>query len=244
MQNKVKTRIMTVDLEPDLGSRECKSMVEVVPRLLNYFDDHQIKATFFTVTSLLEKYETEIKDISRKHEIASHSHTHHRLNPVNARWEIEKSKIVLKEHGINAAGFRAPMFITTKDHFTLLKEAGYSYDASLARYLPTRYNHPSLPGKPFVKEGVKEFPMSNFVYPSVNAGLTYLKLLHPVSTVFPKPYMFYLHPWEFLEKKDLKGSALLTRNCGEKAWKIFEKYISRCEGKWVGCREREKQLKI
>lgn len=229
---------MTVDLEPDLGSRECKSMTTVVPKLLDFFDHHKIKATFFTVTSLLEKYESEIKEIARKHEVASHSHTHHALNPVNAQWEMEKSKERLKECGINCSGFRAPMFITTSNHFTLLKEAGYSYDASLARYLPGRYRHLTLPGKPFSKEGMMEFPLPNFAYPSINAGLTYLKLLHPVSAVFPKPYMFYLHPWEFLEKGDLNGSRLLTRNCGQKAWKIFEKYIGRCEGKWVGCKGR------
>ena len=51
------------------------------------------------------------------------------------------------------------------------------------------------------------------------------------------PWAFYLHPWEFLEKKELNGNAFLTRNCGRKAWAIFEKYVERCDGKWVGCKE-------
>ncbi|MBS3169493.1 polysaccharide deacetylase family protein [Candidatus Woesearchaeota archaeon] len=231
-----KTRIMTIDLEPDLGSRECKSMIEVIPKLLNFFDDQKIRATFFTVTSLLEKYESQITEIAKKHEIASHSHTHHALNPVNARWEMEKSREVLKEHGINVYGFRAPMFVTTKDHLKLVKETGYTYDASFARYLPTRYRNLTLPGKPFVKEGIQEFPTPNFVYPLVNSGMPYLKLFHPISRSFPKPYLFYLHPWEFLKKTDLTGNALLTHNCGQKAWTIFERYIERCGGKWLGCR--------
>ncbi len=252
----MKTRIMTVDLEPDLGSHEgknCKSMIKVVPQLLNLFDDHKIKATFFTVTSLLEKYETPIKEISQKHEIASHSHTHHVLNPVNACWEMKSSKEKLKEYGINAQGFRAPQFITTTEHFQLLKNAGYSYDASLARCYPSRYCHLTLPGKPFVKEGVVEFPTPNFAYPVLNSGLPYLKLFHPVSRLFPQPYLFYLHPWEFLEKKELKENSLLTRgsftsnpstsnflltqNCGQKAWEIFENYLERCAGKWIGCND-------
>lgn len=238
-----KTRIMTIDLEPDLGMRECKSITEAVPKLLNFFDDHKIKATFFTVTSLLEKYESEIKEIAKKHEIASHSHTHHALNPVNARWEIENSRKVLKEYGITAVGFRAPMFITTRDHLQLVRDAGYTYDASFARYLPTRYRHLTLLGKPFRTENILEFPTPNFVYPLVNSGLPYLKMFHPISQIFPKPYLFYLHPWEFLEKKDLKGNSLLTQNCGSKAWNIFENYIKRCEGKWIGCRDwMEKNL--
>ncbi|MBI2102574.1 polysaccharide deacetylase family protein [Candidatus Woesearchaeota archaeon] len=231
-----KTRIMTIDLEPDLGSRECKSIHSVVPRLLDFCDHHKIKATFFTVTSLLEKYESEIKEIAKKHEIASHSHTHHALNPVNARWEIENSRRVLKEYSLTAFGFRAPMFITTKDHLQLVKDAGYSYDASFARYLPTRYQNLTLPGKPFVKEGIVEFPTPNFTYPILNSGLPYLKAFHPLSKAFPKPYLFYLHPWEFLERDHLKGNTFLTRNCGERAWSIFEKYIERCGGKWINCK--------
>ena len=74
---------MTVDLENDLRSSKCQSITSIVPKLLDYFDDQKIKATFFTVSSLLEKYENEIKEISQKHEIASHSHTHNWLNNHN-----------------------------------------------------------------------------------------------------------------------------------------------------------------
>jgi len=59
--------------------------------------------------------------------------------------------------------------------------------------------------------------------------------------------MFYLHPWEFLEKSDLPQEKLksflgklLQRNTGDKAWKIFEKFLDQCEKKkveWVSCSE-------
>ena len=229
-------RIMTVDLEPDVNGGD-KSIVEIIPKLLNYFDDQKIKATFFTVSSLLEKHETLIKEISKKHEIASHSHTHSVLNPANASWEIRHSKEVFNKYGHNVKGFRAPKFITTKNHFELLKKHGYSYDSSLARYFPGRYANLGIAGKPYVVNDIKEFPSPNFVWPSVNAGLSYLKLLHPVSKIFPKPYMFYLHPWEFLEGIEGKGTVgkLLQRNSGKKAVEIFRNYV---EGeKWIGCRE-------
>ena len=229
-------RIMTVDIEPDVDGGN-RSLVSVVPKLLDYFDDSGIKATFFTVSSLLEKHESLIKEISKKHEIASHSHTHSVLNPVNASWEMKKSKDVFKEFGFDVKGFRAPKFITTKKHFALLKEHGYSYDSSLARFFPGRYANFSISGKPYVKDGISEFPSPNFVWPSVNAGLSYLKLLHPVSKMFPKPYMFYLHPWEFLEGIEGKGivGKLLQRNSGKNAVEIFRNYV---EGeKWIGCKE-------
>lgn len=233
-------RIMTVDLEPNVDFSSCKSMGSVMPKLLNYFDEQKITATFFTVANLLPKYESEIKDISKKHEIASHSQTHQVLNPANAESEIDQSKKMFLEYGHDCKGFRAPQFIITKDHFSLLKKAGYSYDASLARYFPKRYNNPGLPKKPFFREDIYEFPMPSFFM--FNSGLSYLKLFHPVSKSFSKPYLFYLHPWEFLERKELPPATsmvkrLLYRNTGRKAVNIFKNYVERADGKWVGCRE-------
>jgi len=231
-------RIMTVDLENDLRSDRCKSMETIVPKLLNFFDDNNIKATFFTVTSLLEKYESEIKAISKKHEIASHSHTHPWLNEKNAEYEIKTSKEKFEEHGIKCLGFRAPGAITTKNHFSLLKKYDYRYDSSLAGFFPGRYSNPNLPKKPFIKEGILEFPIPSFL-PAINSSLSYLKLLHPASKLFKRQYLFYLHPWEFLEKKDLPSNTLikklLHRNTGKKAWKIFKDFINKEESKWVSC---------
>ena len=234
---------MTVDLEPDLDGKH-RSLTEVVPKLLNYFDDQKIKATFFTVSSLLEKHESLIQEISKKHEIASHSHTHSRLNEVSTSWEMEKSKSEFKKFGISVEGFRAPMFITTRNHFKLLKEHGYSYDSSLARFFPGRYANFNMRGKPFIQDGVIEIPSPNFVWPMINAGLSYLKLLHPVSKIFQKPYMFYLHPWEFLEDIEGKGTVekFLARNSGRKAVDIFRNYV---EGeKWIGCKEWIEENKL
>lgn len=239
----MKTRIMTIDLEPDLRSAQCKSMEIVVPKLLDFFDTHNIKATFFTVTSLLEKYESEIKEIAKKHEIASHSHTHSWLNNKNAEFEIKISKDKLKEYGINCFGFRAPGAIITSNHFQLLKKQNYQYDSSLATFFPGRYCHFNLPKKPFTKLDLLEFPIPNFVYPSINSSLSYLKLFHPFSKLFSQQYMFYLHPWEFLEKEQLPSAnksaikMFLRRNSGKKAWRIFNDFMSKEECRWVGCGE-------
>lgn len=235
----MKTRIMTVDLENDLRSDRCRSM-GIVPKLLDFFDDNKIKATFFTVTSLLEKYESEIKEISRKHEIASHSHTHPWLNMGNAEFEISESKRKLEEYGFKCLGFRAPGAIITKNHFSLLKKYGYKYDSSLAGFFPGRYCNLNLPKKPFIKQGILEFPIPAFIYPLVSSNLSYLKLLYPVSKLFKQQYLFFLHPWEFLEKKDLPKSnslikSALRRNSGRKAWRIFKNFISREECRWVSC---------
>ncbi len=233
--------IMTVDLEPDLRSATCKSMEAVVPRLLKLFEKHNITATFFVVTSLLEMHEKMIREIAKKHEIASHGDVHEAITPETAWQQIETSRKKLLEKGFSCDGFRAPMFMTTKDHLELVKKARYTYDASFARWLPGRYSHLSIPGKPFITEGIWEFPTPTFLFPLVNAGLPYLKMLHPLSRVFSQQYLFYLHPWEFLEKNDLPpalsfSSHLLQRNCGERAWQIFEDFLKKEQTEWVSCK--------
>ncbi|MBR9683438.1 polysaccharide deacetylase family protein [Candidatus Woesearchaeota archaeon] len=231
-------RILTVDLENDLRSHKCKSIEVIVPKLLDFFDDNKITATFFTVSSLLEKYESEIKAIAKKHEIASHSHTHPWLNSHNAEYEIKTSKEKFSEYGIKCSGFRAPGAITTQNHFSLLKKYGYQYDSSLAHFFPGRYHHPNLPKKPFVNQGILEFPVPSFL-PAINSSLSYLKLLHPLSKLFQRQYLFYLHPWEFLKKEDLPSGSLiknlLKRNSGPTAWKIFQEHIG--GSKWTSCQE-------
>ena len=142
---------MTVDLEPDLRSSTCKSM-ELLPKILEFFDRYNVQATFFTVTSLLEKYESEVKEISKKHEIASHSHTH-----TLGKTEIKKSMEEMKKFGIKCTGYRAPGFIVENNHFQDLREVGYEYDASLARYFPGRYSNWNLPTKPYKNNGITEF---------------------------------------------------------------------------------------
>lgn len=237
----MKTRIMTVDLEPDLRSDQCQSMELVVPKLLNFFDDYNIKATFFTVTSLLEKYEDQIKEIAQKHEIASHSHYHNWRDLKAVGNEIRISKEKLEEYGFKCLGYRAPALVTSKNHFQLLKEYGYKYDSSLATFYPGRYKNFKLPQKPFVKEGITEFPVPTVIYPAIDSGLSYLKLFYPLSKLFPQKYLFYIHPWEFMTHKDVQKLLwnplyLLTRNSGKKAWHIFKNYIRKEESRWISCK--------
>lgn len=234
-------RIMTVDVEPDLRSTTSLGL-ETLPKLLDYFTYHRIRATFFTVGSLLEKHETLIKEIAKKQEVASHSYSHRYLTDANSRWEMKKSKEIFDEFKIPCIGFRAPAFITAPRHFQYLREYGYKYDASLAKFYPGRYSNLLLRSRPFKKHNIQEFPMPTFVAPGINAGLPYLKLFHPWSKFFPKPYMFYLHPWEFIERQDLPkpnslSARLLLRNSGKTAWSIFDEYINRCGGRWISCRD-------
>ena len=256
--NNKKSMIMTVDLEGDLDTKNTVSLEKVVPRLLDLFEARNIKATFFVVSELLQTHLELIKEIEKRgHEIASHSKTHTFLNSKNSLKEMQESKKEFEKYGFEVKGFRAPSYITANSHFEDLKKAGYQYDASFAVFWPGRYRNLWLgfKPKPYVQtmkgssgEEIKilELPTPTFIWPCINSGLSYLKLFYPLSKLFPFQYMFYLHPWEFLDYEDLpetkKGivGKLLTRNSGERAWQIFEEFLDWCEGngvEWVSCEE-------
>ena len=250
-------RIMTVDLEGDLDSKETRSLEKVVPKLLDLFEKRQIKATFFVVSELLHAHKELILEIQSKgHEIASHSQSHSFLSTQNSLQEIGGSRREFLSFGIEVSGFRAPSYTTANSHFTDLKQSGYHYDSSLAVFWPGRYKNLWLGfrPRPFVQKfqdstgmrqsSIVELPMPTFLWPFINSGLSYLKLFDPISRLFPLQYMFYLHPWEFLERSDLPSAgvlgSLLQRNCGALAWRLFEKFLDRCERRgteWVTCKE-------
>lgn len=258
-------RILTVDLEGDLDTKSTVSIEKVLPKLLDLLDNRKISATFFVVSELLEVHSGRIKEIqSRGHEIASHSKSHSFLNSQNSLMEMQKSKKQFEDAGIKVTGFRAPGYVTANSHFEDLKNSRYSYDSSLAVFFPDRYRNFWLGFRPmsFIEtikspdtDAIKiiELPIPTFFWPIINSGLTYLKLFYPLSLMFRMQYLFYLHPWEFLDYSDLPSTKktlfgrLLSRNNGKKAWKVFEKFLDKAEKKnteWVTCSDYIKRNKL
>lgn len=129
-------KILTLDLEYDFETSNLDNL-KFIPKILDFFDDNNVKATFFCLGELVKENEDLIKEISKKHEIASHSFSHKRLNKLNdfeLEREIKKSKEAFKEININVKGFRAPYFITNKNLWNLLKKYGFEYDSSIANF--------------------------------------------------------------------------------------------------------------
>jgi len=199
---------MSVDLEYDWDSKRSENL-SIVPKLLDFFDDNYIRATFFVVTDLIDKNESLIKDISKKHEIASHSCSHSKLNEVSngqLEKEIKNSKKAIESLKIKCKGFRAPLYLIPKNLHRLLKKYGYKYDSSTTRsFFPGRYINLTEPLEPYEKDGIIEIPISTFKLP-IPFGLSYMRLLYPFSKflLLKKPIMFYLHPYELTELKPKK----------------------------------------
>lgn len=234
-------RVMTVDLEYDFETNSVESL-KLLPKLLDFFDDNGVRATFFVLGSLAERYPDVVDMIKDKHEIAGHGYSHKRLNLLTDKelqFEVQKTKKIL---GKKCVGFRAPYYMFDNRLFSLLKKNGYEYDSSLSTFFPGRYFHPFAKTKPHVHDGINELPVPNFIPKLLPAGLSYYRLMFPFSRILKIPYMLYLHPCEFLKKGMSKNIGFFVRqiygvNRGAKAWDIFEEVVRNSNCKWVGCKE-------
>ncbi len=243
---------MTVDLEHDWRSKDTESF-QVIPKLLNLFDDHNVKATFFVVGEICEHHEQVIKEISSKHEIASHSHTHvnlSKLDVAEVEDEIVRSKKEIESLGLKCLGFRAPRYQPHPKLGQLLVKHGFKYDSSISSFFPGRYMNLMSPTRPYKAseenlskkgDGIVELPVPNFtIFKFPSAGLFYYRFFYPMSKLFfRRPYMFYLHPHEFFSGKAAKGvyGGMYKRNLGDSAWKIFEEYVQKENIGFTSCEE-------
>lgn len=113
-----------------------------VPRLLDLFDQHAIRATFFVCGRDAPQQQRRLAEILRRgHEIANHS-TWHRtgfasLSREEKRADIAAAHWLLAEAtGVAPRGFKSPGFSFAADQLEVLASLGYRYDSSL---LPTPY---------------------------------------------------------------------------------------------------------
>ena len=112
-------------------------------RLLDLFDCHKVKATFFVLGWIAEHCPGLVREIrNRGHEVASHGY-HHRITSELSRAELRedlyRSKALLEDiTGEPVLGYRAPKFMISKDLLELLPEIGFRYDSSLNSFSSKR----------------------------------------------------------------------------------------------------------
>jgi polysaccharide deacetylase family protein (PEP-CTERM system associated) len=182
-------------------------------RLLDLFDLHSIKATFFVLGWVAERTPGLVREIAaRGHEVACHGYSHQLVysqKPEVFREETLRSKSLLEEIIQSPVrGYRAASYsITEQSRWALdiLAEAGFSYDSSI---FPV-YHAYEFPHQLETPKGhqLVEFPLStarifNFRLPVAGGG--YFRL-YPYTITRAglnqinrrqMPFIFYLHPWE------------------------------------------------
>jgi polysaccharide deacetylase family protein (PEP-CTERM system associated) len=190
-----------------------------IERILALLDDRNIKATFFTLGWIAERYPAMVRGIvDRGHELASHGYGHLRASDQDAaqfREDISRSKALLEDIGGQPVlGYRAPSFsIGTRNLWALdvLLEAGYRYSSSI---YPIRHDHYGMPDAPrfafYPKSGnsLLEVPITTVRLLNRNlpaGGGGYFRffpyavsrwLMQQVNTRDRQPAIFYFHPWE------------------------------------------------
>ena len=189
-------------------------------RLLSVLDDHNTKATFFTLGWVAEKSPALVRRIhDAGHEVASHGYSHqliYKQTPEVFREETRRSKAILEDIiGEPVTGYRAASYsITAQSRWALdiLCEEGFTWDSSIFPVHHDRYGMPGTPRWPHrlkTDNGseIAEFPLSTLKLPGYTlpiAGGGYFRLfpywfsqwgLGSINRM-GKPFVFYLHPWE------------------------------------------------
>lgn len=199
-------------------------------RLLDLFSAHDVKATFFVLGWVADKFPSLVKDISDAgHELASHGYHHqlvYMLTPSQFREDVRKSKDLIEQiAGVPVRGYRAPSFSIVKQSLwalDVLIEEGFSYDASIFPIRHDRYGIADAPRHAHVIQrasgAILELPSSTVRVGQTNypiAGGGYFRLFPYAMTKWGitqvnsdlQPVMLYIHPWEVdREQPRLPGS--------------------------------------
>lgn len=130
------------DEDIDLASGEVAALGRAgmtfgLPKILNALDAHGIKATFFILAAVADKYPEAVKEISsRGHEIGCHGYYHENLALLSLeeqRSVLKKAKDRLEEvHGKEVKGFRMPEGEMTEETLKIVKDLGFTYSSSLS----------------------------------------------------------------------------------------------------------------
>lgn len=204
--------------------------------LLDLFERHDVKATFFVLGWVAERHRQLIADIAaRGHEIASHGYSHrlvYNQTPEVFRDETLRSKELLEDIVQRpVVGYRAASYsITRRSLWALdtLAELGFEWDSSIFPIRHDRYGIADSPTAPYQLTTPKGYRLTEFPLSTANIGPLRLPAagggyfrLYPywLSRQLLKRAadqgggaIFYLHPWEIdPEQPRVEGASALSR---------------------------------
>lgn len=188
-------------------------------RILDLFDRHGVKATFFTLGWVGERCKSLVRRIvADGHELASHGSEHRRADeqgPEAFRQDVGRSKRSLEDiAGTAVRGYRAPTFSIGERNlwaFDVLAEEGYAYSSSVYPVRRDFYGMPSAPRFAFFPragQAIEEYPITTLRLGGRNlpcGGGGFFRLLPyglsraaiaRVNQADGLPAIFYFHPWE------------------------------------------------
>jgi polysaccharide deacetylase family protein (PEP-CTERM system associated) len=188
-------------------------------RLLELFGDRGVRATFFILGWVAERFPEVVRRIAAGgHEVGSHGWQHTPVYQQTAkefRIDVRRTKAMLEDiSGECVRGYRAASFSMTAKTvwaYEVLKEEGYGYSSSV---YPIRHDlygmvdAPRFTHMPRGSGGVPELPITTTVLLGHNVpcgGGGYFRLLpyhffrwglRRVNGDEGRSCIFYIHPWE------------------------------------------------
>lgn len=203
--------------------------------VLALFAERDVKATFFTLGWVAERYPALMRRIAAAgHEVASHGYDHARvftLTPDQFRADLRKARALLEDaSGQAVTGYRAPSFSIdprTPWAHMILAEEGYRYSSSVA---PIRHDHYGWPDSPrFAWKPLADSPLLELPVTTAKAagrtlaagGGGFFRLLpyafsrwaiRQVNQQDHRPAIIYFHPWEIdPDQPRVAGAPLRSR---------------------------------
>ena len=214
------------------NTRECR-VERNVERILGLLDQGGIKATFFTLGWIAERYPAMVQRIvAQGHELASHGYGHQRASDLSEEAyfaDIRSAKLMLEDlSGVEVLGYRAPSFSIGTGNlwaFDCLERAGYRYSSSV---YPIQHDHYGIPDSPrfayLARPNLLEIPVSTIRMRNRNlpcSGGGYFRLfpyalsrwmLGRINRQERQPGIFYFHPWEIdFDQPRVSGIGAKTR---------------------------------
>jgi len=188
-------------------------------RILDLFKEQHIKATFFTLGWIAERYPELVKRIvDEGHELACHGYEHIRVTqqtPDEFRKDIVKTKKILEDlSGQEIKGYRAASYSIGAENLwalDILKQEGFKYSSSIYPVKHDLYGMPNAPRfiyEPIEDSDFKEIPITtlsilNKNYPCGGGGFFRLYpysfskwAFNRINLQEQQSGIFYCHPWE------------------------------------------------
>ncbi|SCZ55958.1 XrtA system polysaccharide deacetylase [Thiohalomonas denitrificans] len=215
-------------------------------RLIGLFEHHSVKATFFVLGWVAEKYPNLVRRIvDNGHEVACHGYSHaliYQQNRATFFQETVRAKAILEEQAQQPViGYRAASWSVTAESLwalDILSEVGFQYDSSIFPVRRDIYGVPDSPRDIHQRKTssglLTEFPPATVPMFGRNlpvGGGGYFRLypyaftraaLRRAGKIGTRRFIFYIHPWEIDTEQPRLAAGLKSR---------FRHYLnlSRCE---------------
>ena len=222
------------DIRREDWERHESRVVANTRRMLDLLERHGVKATFFVLGWVGERFPRLVAEIDRRgHEVGSHGYWHRLIygqSPDEFRQDARRARAVLADAiGGPVTAYRAPTFSVTRESIwalDILAEEGFLIDSSI---FPARHDRYGIPDAPTGIHRIAtaggplwEFPMSvtrlGRLHLPVGGGGYFrlcplrwtLACLARINRV--RPFVFYIHPWEIdPEQPRMKSGTRMAR---------------------------------